>query len=112
MLLKKLPRKNEGAPPVDVTDDVALHYYRLQKQAEGDILLAAEGTQELYGPAETGTGKADEDKHRMSKWRQLEPDTIRQVSVSPRFGVPQGASSQTSRSPPLCCLRFRFLLHR
>ena len=38
-----------------------------QKQAEGDILLAAEGTQELYGPTDTGTGKADDEKELLSK---------------------------------------------
>ena len=36
-------------------------------------------------------GKADEDKHRMSKWAPIDSDSVRRTSVSPRFGVPQGA---------------------
>ncbi len=78
MLLKKLPRKGEGSPKVVLGDDVALHYYRLQKQAQGDLPLAADGTQELYGPSETGTGKAKDDKERLSKLIQV---------VNDRFGT-------------------------
>lgn len=65
MLLRKLPAKGESRT-VDLGEDVALKYYRLQKEAEGDLLLAAEGQQELYGPSETGTGKAKEDLVKLS----------------------------------------------
>ena len=78
MLLKKLPRKGEGTPQVALGDDVALHYYRLQKQVEGDILLAAEGTQALYGPGETGTGKANDEKEKLSRLIKV---------VNDRFGT-------------------------
>ena len=66
MLLKKLPRRGEDATPVSLGDDVALQYFRLQKQAEGDILLAAEGAQALYGPSETGTGKVEDEEESLS----------------------------------------------
>ena len=66
MLLKKLPAKGETSPVVDLGEDVALHCYRLQKEAEGRLLLVAEGTQELYGPSETGTGKAKDEKVTLS----------------------------------------------
>lgn len=66
MLLKKLPAKGDSSPKVVLGDDVALHYYRLEKQAEGDILLAADGTQALYGPSATGTGKAKDDTEKLS----------------------------------------------
>ncbi len=66
MLLKKLPSKGETNPQVYLGDDVALHYYRLEKQAQGAILLAAEGTQELYGPSATGTGKSVDEKEKLS----------------------------------------------
>ena len=50
----------------------------LQKQAEGDILLASEGTQELSGPAETGTGKAEDEKELLSNLIQV---------INDRFGT-------------------------
>lgn len=65
MLLRKLPAKGESST-VDLGEDIALKYYRLQKELEGDLLLVADGQQELYGPSATGTGKAKEDLVKLS----------------------------------------------
>jgi len=65
MLLRKLPAKSEGGR-MDLGEDVELHYYRLTKIVEGDLLLAADGSQELYGPGETGTGKQIDDIEKLS----------------------------------------------
>lgn len=77
MLLRKLPRP-PGGEPVDLGEDVALKYYRLTKVAEGDLMLAAEGSQELYGPTETGTGKQNDEAEKLS--------TLIEV-VNDRFGT-------------------------
>ncbi len=65
MLLRKLPR-DDGGPAVDLGEDVALTYYRLTR-AEGDMgPLVADGPQEITGPDETGTGKPEEVKEKLS----------------------------------------------
>ncbi|MGM0578326.1 MAG: type I restriction endonuclease subunit R [Myxococcota bacterium] len=56
MLLRKLPAKGETSPEVDLGEDVALAYYRLEKEAEGALSMVSEGSREVYGPDETGTG--------------------------------------------------------
>ncbi len=66
MLLRKIPAKGETSPAVELGEDVALHYYRLQKEAEGDLLLAAEGEQPLYGATATGTRESKDDKVKLS----------------------------------------------
>lgn len=67
MLLRRLPAKGEDSPAVELGDDVALHYYRLQKIQEGNLELAAKGIQEVYGPGETGSGgKKDPQKEKLS----------------------------------------------
>jgi type I restriction enzyme R subunit len=66
MLLRKLPVAREGSPQLDLGEDVALKYYRLQKVVDGDLLLAADGSQELYGPKETGTGTVNDDIEKLS----------------------------------------------
>lgn len=66
MLLRKLPKVSEVAPKLDLGEDVALQYYRLQKVVEGDLLLAADGSQELLGPKETGTGTVNDDTEKLS----------------------------------------------
>jgi type I restriction enzyme R subunit len=66
MLLRKLPSMTEASPRLDLGEDVAMHYYRLQKVVEGNLLLAADGSQELYGPKETGTGKVNDDTEKLS----------------------------------------------
>ncbi len=78
MLMRKIPTKGETNPAVDLGEDVALKYYRLQKEAEGDLALTPEGQQELYGPSATGTGKAKEDKVKLSTLIEL---------VNDRFGT-------------------------
>ncbi|KIG14289.1 Type I restriction-modification system, restriction subunit R [Enhygromyxa salina] len=67
MLIRKLPRPGEGQRPVDLGEDVALHYYRLEKIAEGDLsLVAGEGGPGLRGPSETGTGRAKAEQDDLS----------------------------------------------
>jgi type I restriction enzyme, R subunit len=66
MLLRKIPAKGETSPAVELGEDVALHYYRLQKEADGDLLLAAEGEQPLYGATATGTRESKDDKVKLS----------------------------------------------
>jgi type I restriction enzyme, R subunit len=71
-LLRKLPAKGESAAQVDLGDDVALHFYRLEKIAQGTLALTAEGTQEIQGPGSTGTGQPKpEVKERLSSLIQV-----------------------------------------
>lgn len=59
-LIKKLPRRESGSG-YELGDDVALHYYRLSKIAEGAINLKVGENPVIYGPSEVGTGGADEE---------------------------------------------------
>ena len=60
-LLRKLPRRDSGSG-IDVGEDVALKYYRLQKMVEGAIdLKGGEPPSPIYGAKEVGTGGVDED---------------------------------------------------
>ena len=59
MLERKLPRDGEPGDDVTLGEDVALRYYRLQKQAEGAIEPVPGVEGQLPGPTETGTGSAD-----------------------------------------------------
>ncbi|MGM0558141.1 MAG: type I restriction endonuclease subunit R [Myxococcota bacterium] len=59
LLARKLPRRGDETEDVDITDDVALKYYRIQKNAEGAIQL--EGGGAVKGPHEVGTGTGDEE---------------------------------------------------
>ena len=54
-LQKKLPRR-DGTPTPEITEDVAMQYYRLQKIAEGRLELEKGKTGEVEGPVEVGTG--------------------------------------------------------
>jgi type I restriction enzyme R subunit len=54
-LLTKLPMPEEGAKFI-LDDEVALKFYRLEKLAEGRIILDGQADP-LKGPTETGTGK-------------------------------------------------------
>ncbi|MCB1057573.1 MAG: type I restriction endonuclease subunit R, partial [Acidobacteria bacterium] len=65
-LLAKLPAKGETTPAVELGEDVALHYYRLQKEAEGALELREGGPVDLPGPFETGTGAAEAPKDKLS----------------------------------------------
>ncbi|MGO8421525.1 hypothetical protein ACC807_14270 [Rhizobium ruizarguesonis] len=59
-LLKKLPlRDNSGR--LDLEDEVALQYYRLQKMSEGAINLADGEARSLKGPTQVGTKSPKED---------------------------------------------------
>ncbi len=58
-LLRKLPKRDAGN--LDLGEDVALKYYRLQKIAEGNINLNVGEPETLYGPREVGTGSVDEE---------------------------------------------------
>jgi type I restriction enzyme R subunit len=58
-LLAKLPPTSDSRK-VKVDDDVELKYYRLQKISEGSIDLKTGEPEPLYGPADVGTGRADE----------------------------------------------------
>ena len=76
-LLSFLPN-DRGGPPIDLGDDVALKYYRLQKEAEGTLKLAADGEGIVYGPTDTGTAKPRDDKEKLSRLIDL---------VNDRFGT-------------------------
>ena len=57
MLLAKLPRDRSG-PIYDFDEEVALKYYRLEKQSEGAITLQEGERGKVSGPVEVGTAKA------------------------------------------------------
>ena len=78
MLAKRLPRANDGSGPVDVTEDVALEYYRLEKQEEGSLGLQGGMVRELPGPTETGTADQEQPVDRLSHLIDL---------VNERFGT-------------------------
>lgn len=67
MLLLKLRQVGEVAPAVQLGDDVALHSYRLQRIAEGRLVLAESEGGPLYGPDETGTGKRTQETEHLSR---------------------------------------------
>jgi type I restriction enzyme, R subunit len=55
LLLTKLPRGDRG-PVYNFNDDVTLKYYRLQKIAEGSIIMEPGAQYEVAGPTSVGTG--------------------------------------------------------
>ncbi len=57
-LLRKLPRREVWN--LDIGEEVALKYYRLQKISEGKINLKIGEPDVIYGPKEVGTGAVDE----------------------------------------------------
>jgi type I restriction enzyme R subunit len=61
MLLRKLPDDGVERGEVILGDDVALRYYRLEKEAEGDLGLAPGQTAELEGPTDVGTRAAEDE---------------------------------------------------
>jgi type I restriction enzyme R subunit len=63
-LLNKLPFTKSDK--VDLGDDVQLKYCRLQKISEGQIQLGTGEPQALYGPSEVGTGRADDERVKLS----------------------------------------------
>lgn len=78
MLLKRLPREGDTSGPVNLGEDVALEYYRLEQQAKGDLELQAGEVRELPGPTETGTADPEQTVDRLSHLIDL---------VNERFGT-------------------------
>ena len=60
-LLRKLPKGDDDEDDYKVEDDVELKYYRLEKVSEGRIDLSDGEPQALKGPAETGTGRVEDE---------------------------------------------------
>lgn len=58
LLARKLAKKGDEEGEVNLDEDVALQFYRIQKVAEGTIQLEGGGT--VSGPKEVGTGKPKE----------------------------------------------------
>ncbi len=65
-LLTLLPRRSSG-PAYQVEDEVELQYYRLQKISEGQIDLHPGQAESLKGPADVGTGTAEDEEIRLSE---------------------------------------------
>lgn len=59
-LLKKLPRSNQ-APPMDLSGDIELKYYRLEKISEGKIDLKEGKAEPLRGATAVGTRQPDKE---------------------------------------------------
>lgn len=76
-LLNKLPQADVGSQ-FQLGDEVALDYYRLQKVAEGDLVLQVQGDYGLDPTTEAGLRRAEEAKARLS-------DIIR--ILNERFGT-------------------------
>jgi len=76
-LLMKLPQIGSGEP-LDLYDEVALKFYRLQKIREGPIEYTLGDSGELDGPVAVGTGKADDERVELSRLSEI---------VNERFGT-------------------------
>lgn len=63
--LTKLPKRDEELG-INIDDDVALKYYRLQKISEGSIDLEVGNSEPLKGPTEVGTGDTKGEKVKLS----------------------------------------------
>lgn len=66
LLLRSIAKLAGRKEKVAVDEDVELKYYRLDLVASGSLMLAHDGAQELYGPKETGTGKTEDEKEKLS----------------------------------------------
>ena len=64
-LLTKLP-KVDYTERLKLDNEVALEYYRLQKIAEGDLVLQVQGEQELDPVTEAGISRPKDEKDRLS----------------------------------------------
>lgn len=64
-LLTKLP-KVDYTERLKLDNEVALEYYRLQKIAEGDLVLQVQGMHELDPITEAGIGREKEEKDKLS----------------------------------------------
>jgi len=65
-LLTKLPRRDLG-PALNLDNEVALKYYRLQKISDGSIVLEKGKGGEVSGPLAAGTGSGTEVKIELSQ---------------------------------------------
>ena len=65
-LISKLPR-NASGPGYKVDGDVELEFYRLQKISEDSISLEDGEADELKGPSDVGTGRAQDDEAPLSE---------------------------------------------
>jgi type I restriction enzyme R subunit len=66
-LLVPYLRLSRDNTPVDVTDDVDLQYYRLQRIYSGPIDLKKGDAEGVKSPTEVGTGKAKDEKAPLSE---------------------------------------------
>lgn len=64
-LLTKLP-KADYTERLKLDNEVALEYYRLQKIAEGDLVLHVQGGHELDPTSEAGISRVKEEKDKLS----------------------------------------------
>ncbi len=64
-LLTKLPR-TDYTERLKLDNEVALEYYRLQKVAEGDLVLQVQGGHELTPTTEAGISRQKDEKDRLS----------------------------------------------
>lgn len=65
-LLTKIPRRDLG-PALNLDDEVALRYYRLQKISDGSIPLEKGDSPGIPGPTSVGTGMGSEVKIELSQ---------------------------------------------
>jgi type I restriction enzyme R subunit len=65
-LLTKLPRRDLG-PSLNLDDEVALKYYRLQKISDGSIILEKQKGGTVKAPTSVGTGSVKDDKIGLSQ---------------------------------------------
>jgi type I restriction enzyme R subunit len=63
--LSKLP-KSDYTERLKLDNEVALEYYRLQKIAEGDLVLQVQGEYGLNPTTEAGIGRPKDEKDRLS----------------------------------------------
>jgi type I restriction enzyme R subunit len=65
LLLTKLP-KSDYTERLKLDNEVALEYYRLEKIAEGDLVLQIQGVHHLNPTTEAGISRAKEEKDKLS----------------------------------------------
>lgn len=64
-LYTKLPHRSTDVP-ININDEVALKYYRLEKISEGRICLKVGEPEALHGPSEVGTGNIKDERVNLS----------------------------------------------
>jgi type I restriction enzyme R subunit len=64
-LLTKLP-KSDYTERLKLDDEVALEYYRLEKIAEGDLVLQIQGESALFPTTEAGISRQKKEKDKLS----------------------------------------------